>query len=332
MDSSARIHSLKRPAIERMLLIHKALQRGGFPNCSKLAVELEVSAKTISRDIDFMRDRMLLPIEYEPSLHGYSYTREVESLPTIDISEGELLALSIARKALDHYKGTPFEQPLANALNKLSASLPDTITANLSELSETISFRQGLLSNLDESTLKLAIKAALEKRVLKFKYKKPKSLEPQLRTANPYHVTNYQGKWYLIAWDHKREAVRTFLLARSSELELQSEIFDLPVDFSADDYLWSSFGIWSKSGSHAVVIRVRPSLVDYVSENIWHPTQEIETQKDGSLLLRFSLSSLDEIAQWILSWGRQVEALDPPELRTLVCKQAQAVADLYRQP
>ena len=329
MDSPSRIHSLKRPAIERMLLIHKALQRGGFPNCSKLALELEVSSKTISRDVDFMRDRMLLPIEYEPSNHGYCYTREVESLPTIDISEGELLALSIARKALDHYKGTPFEKPLANALNKLSASLPDTITANLSELSETISFKHGQLSNLDESTLRQAIKAALEKRVLKFQYKKPGSSGAEQRIANPYHVTNYLGKWYLIAWDHAREAMRTFLLARASQLELQPENFDLPADFSADDYLWSSFGIWSKSGDYEVAIRIRHSLVDYVSENIWHPTQTIETQSDGCLTLRFKLGSLEEIAQWILSWGKQVEALEPQELRNLVRKQAQSVVDLY---
>ncbi len=329
MESPDRIHTLKRPAIERMMLIHKALQRGGFPNCSKLAAQLEVSSKTVSRDIDFMRDRMLLPIEYEASSHGYCYTREVESLPTIDISEGELLALSIARKALDHYKGTPFEQPLANALNKLSASLPDTITANLSELSETISFKQGRLSNLDESTLKLAIKAALEKRVLKFQYKKPNGSNPHSRTANPYHVTNYLGKWYLLAWDHKREAMRTFLLARASELELQTETFELPSDFSADDYLWSSFGIWSKSGEHAVAIRIRPGIVDYVSENIWHPTQKLEPQADGSLIIRFELGSLDEVAHWILSWGKQVEALEPPALRTLIRKQAQAVASLY---
>jgi predicted DNA-binding transcriptional regulator YafY len=329
MDSSDRIHSLKRPAIERMMLIHKALQRGGFPNCRKLADDLEVSSKTVSRDIDFMRDRMLLPIEYEASEHGYCYTREVESLPTIDISEGELLALSIARKALDHYKGTPFEQPLANALNKLSASLPDTITANLSELSETISFKQGRLSNLDESTLKLAIKAALEKRVLNFQYKKPNTPNSQTRTVNPYHVTNYLGKWYLIAWDYQRKAMRTFLLARASELELQTETFELPSDFSADDYLWSSFGIWSKSGDHAVAIRIKPSIVDYVSENIWHPTQKIESQEDGTLIIRFELGSLNEISQWILSWGQQAEALEPLELRTLLSKQAQAVADLY---
>ncbi len=93
-----------------MLLIHKALQRGGFPNCSQLAAELEVSTKTISRDIDFMRDRMLMPIEYEASEHGYCYTREeVESLPTIDISEGELLALSVAQKRWTTTRALPLK-------------------------------------------------------------------------------------------------------------------------------------------------------------------------------------------------------------------------------
>lgn len=324
-----RIHSLKRPAIERMLLIHKALQRGGFPNSRRLGSELEVSSKTISRDIDFMRDRMLLPIEYESSRRGYYYTREVESLPTIDISEGELLALSIARKALDHYKGTPFEKPLANAFNKLSASLPDTLAANLSELSETISFHQGSQSNLDEATLQLAIKAALEKRVLRFQYKKPGADAPMPRKVNPYHIANYQGKWYLLAWDHQREAVRTFLLNRASELELQSETFAAPTDFSPDTYLWSGFGIWTKPGAKEVALRVQPAIADYLSENIWHPTQTMETQDDGSLILRFKLRGLREIAHWILGWGDKVEALEPPELRDRLQAQAQSIAELY---
>lgn len=329
MESSSRIHSLKRPAIERMMLIHKALQRGGFPNCSRLAAELEVSTKTISRDIDFMRDRMLMPIEYEASEHGYCYTHEVESMPTINISEGELLALSIAQKALDHYKGTPFEKPLATAFNKLSASLPDTITANLTELSDTISFKHGSLSNLDGDTLKIGIKAALDRRVLKFNYKKPGDESAQTRRVNPYHVTNYLGKWYLLAWDHQRKAMRTFLLARATELELESETFVVPSEFSVDDYLWTSFGIWSKSGDHNVAIRVQRRLADYVSENIWHPTQTIEAFDDGSIVVRFKLGNLVEIVQWIMSWGDQVEALEPVELRELIKKRAQSVVDLY---
>ncbi len=301
MANPSRIHSLKRPAIERMLLIHKALQKDDFPNCRQLANELEVSSKTISRDIDFMRDRMLMPIEYEPSEHGYCYTREVESLPTIDISEGELLALSIARKALDHYKGTPFEKPLSNALNKLSASLPDTITANLTELSDTISFKQGRMSKLDDDALKTAIKAVLEKRVLEFNYKKLGSENASKRIANPYHVTNYLGKWYLLAWDQSRKAMRTFLIGRATDLEIRKATFEVPNEFSVDDYLWTSFGIWSKSGDFDVRVKVDATLSEYISENIWHPTQSIEPLKNGGLVLRFKLGSLEEIAQWILS-------------------------------
>lgn len=329
MESPSRIHTLKRPAIERMLFIHKALQNGGYPNCSKLARDLEVSSKTISRDIDFMRDRMLLPIEYEPSEHGFEYTREVESFPTIDISEGELLALSIARKALDHYKGTPFEKPLSNAFNKLAASLPETITANLEQLSETISFKHGQHSQLDESTLQLAIKGALEKRILAFAYKKAGADRPESRSVEPFHVTNYLGKWYLIARDRRRKAMRTFLLSRASNLELQNETFQIPKDFSVGDYLWSSFGIWSKSGDHEVAIKVLPRLADYVSENVWHPTQTIEQMEDGSIVVRFRLGSLEEISQWILSWGDQAEALEPPELREVLRERAKAVLRFY---
>ena len=329
MESPSRIHTLKRPAIERMLFIHKALQNGGYPNCSKLARELEVSTKTISRDIDFMRDRMLLPIDYEPSEHGYEYTRVVESFPTIDISEGELLALSIARKALDHYKGTPFEKPLSNAFNKLAASLPDTITANLEQLSETISFKHGQHSRLDKNTLQLAIKGALEKRILTFEYKKAGADEPESRSVEPFHVTNYLGKWYLIARDRRRKAMRTFLLSRASNLELQNETFEIQEDFSVDDYLWSGFGIWSKSGDHEVAINVLPRLADYVSENVWHPTQTLEQMEDGSIVVRFRLGSLEEISQWILSWGDQAEALQPLELRQMLQEQAKAIQGMY---
>ena len=72
------LHS--RPPLERMLRIHQALQAGGFPNASKLAREIEVSTKTIHRDIEFMRDRLNLPIEFAPANNGYFYNGEVSAL------------------------------------------------------------------------------------------------------------------------------------------------------------------------------------------------------------------------------------------------------------
>jgi len=88
------LHS--RPPLERMLRIHQELQGGEFPNATSLARQLEVSTKSIQRDLEFMRDRLDLPLEYNASKRGYSYTEEVNSFPTLQFTEGELVALVIA--------------------------------------------------------------------------------------------------------------------------------------------------------------------------------------------------------------------------------------------
>ena len=94
---------LSRPPLERMMKIHQAIQSGEFPNTTKLAEQLEVSTKSIQRDIEFMRDRFELPLEYNKARNGYFYSQEVSAFPTLQITEGELFALLVAEKALQQY-------------------------------------------------------------------------------------------------------------------------------------------------------------------------------------------------------------------------------------
>src|SRR5689334_458909 len=89
---------LSRPPLERMLRIHRAIQEGNHPNATSLALQLEVSTKSIHRDLEFMRDRLQLPLEYDPKPKGYFYTQEVSAFPTLQITEGELFALLVAEK------------------------------------------------------------------------------------------------------------------------------------------------------------------------------------------------------------------------------------------
>src|SRR5271155_2279136 len=135
----ADLHS--RPPLERMLRIHQSLSSGKFPNASTLAREIEVAAKTIHRDIEFMRDRLNLPIQFNPGRNGYFYTEKVGAFPTMQITEGEIFALVLAEKALQQYRGTSFEKPLLSAIKKMEQSLPDTISINLADIEQTISFR-----------------------------------------------------------------------------------------------------------------------------------------------------------------------------------------------
>src|SRR5262245_29575304 len=120
-----------------MLRLHQALAAGECPNATRLAADLEVSTKSIQRDLDFMRDRLGLPIEYHPQRFGYHYTGEVSAFPTMQITEGELFALVVAEKALQQYRGTNFEKPLLGAIKKIEQSLPETISVNLADLEQT---------------------------------------------------------------------------------------------------------------------------------------------------------------------------------------------------
>src|SRR5437764_7957720 len=130
-----------RPPLERMMRMHQKLKAGRYPNCRKLADELEVSAKTVQRDIDFMRYRLGLPIEYDQLRFGFYYTEPVANFPNIEISEGELVALYVGQKALAQYKGTSFEAPLSTAFRKITDGLRDTISITWSDLDSAISFR-----------------------------------------------------------------------------------------------------------------------------------------------------------------------------------------------
>jgi len=94
-----------------------------------------------------MRDQLLLPIEYDPRRHGYYYTRPVENFPGVVVSESELFALLVARKAVAHYKGTPFYRPLQTAFEKLTTGLDPKVVLHLENLGEAMDIR---VSGLEE--------------------------------------------------------------------------------------------------------------------------------------------------------------------------------------
>src|SRR6266480_7812403 len=232
-----------RPPLERMLKIHQALQSGNYPNATTLGAELEVSEKSIQRDLDFMRDRLQLPIEYDGSRFGYYYTQEVSSFPTMQISEGEMFALLVAEKALQQYRGTAFERPLISAFKKIAESLPDTVSLNLADWEQTISFRTRAEPILDVEIFDVLAKATAQHRQLLLTYRKPGRKETEPRVVDPYHLANINGEWFLFAYCHLREDIRTFVPSRIQEARLTGKTFVRPQRFSLEKRLRDSFGV-----------------------------------------------------------------------------------------
>jgi len=309
-----------------MLRIHQALQAGGFPNAGKLAREIEVSTKTIHRDLEFMRDRLNLPLEFNASRQGYFYQGEVGNFPTMQITEGELFALIVAEKALQQYRGTSFEKPLLSAIRKMEQALPDTISLNLQDLGQTISFRTRAEPILDLKIFDVLAKAAAQRQQLELQYRKPgHPTEP--RVVDPYHLANINGEWFLFAFDHGRKDLRTFAPARIQSARATGKTFERTQKFSLEKRLRDSFGVYSGKGKFDVAIRFAPRAADYVREKKWHPSQSLREFKNGAVELTLTLSSLGEVQRWVLSWGGDARVVRPPELVESVRQAARAILE-----
>ncbi len=314
-NASTNLHS--RPPLERMLRIHQALQAGGFPNAVRLAREIEVSTKTIHRDLEFMRDRLNLPVEYDHTHKGFHYTSEVSAFPTMQITEGEIFALVVAEKALQQYRGTSFEKPLLSAIKKMEQALPDTISLNLADIEQTISFRTRAEPILNLEIFDALAKAVAQRQQLELHYRKP-GQKAEARLVDPYHLANINGEWFLFAFDHARKDIRTFAPARIQSARPTGQTFERTQKFSLEKRLRDSFGVHSGEGEFDVIIRFNARAADYIREKKWHPSQTLCELKGGGAELKMKLSSLAEVQRWVLSWGGDAVVLKPKELAASV--------------
>ncbi|MCS7089813.1 MAG: WYL domain-containing protein [Verrucomicrobiota bacterium] len=305
---------VSRPPLERMLRIHAEIQAGRFPNATTLARQLEVSPKSIQRDLEFMRDRLQLPLAYDARRYGYYYTEPVEAFPTVQLTEGELVALILAEKALQQYRGTPFERPLLSAIQKMEQGLPETISISLSDIEQSFSFRQRAEPRLDLAIFDTLSRAVTRRQQVEILYRKPGHPEPERRVIDPYHLANINGEWYLFAHDHLRQSLRTFVPARMLKVHLTGRTFKRPSRFSPDQLLRGSFGVRTGTGHYQVVLVFQPPAADYIREKRWHETQKLQDRADGSVELHLQLAELEEITRWVLSWGGQARVLRPREL------------------
>ncbi len=294
-----------RPPLERMMRMHERLKAGRYPNCRKLAHELEVSSKTVQRDIDFMRYRLGLPIEYDQLHFGFYYTEPVSHFPNIEISEGELVALYVGQKALAQYRGTSFEAPLSTAFRKITDGLRDTISVTWSDLDSAISFRSTGRSVTDVHLFEQLSHAVF------------KQVEV--------------GFWYLFALDLDRGQLRTFALPRMRDVRVSKTRFRRPIDFSISRFLDQSFGVFAKPTKtrHTVRILFDAFAAARVGERQWHPSQKIKQLREGGIELSLTLGNVEEIERWILSWGNHARVLAPPELKQRIAETVSELADAY---
>lgn len=318
-----------RPPLHRMQRIHEWIKSGKYPNAVGMAEDLEVTDRTIKRDIEFMRDSLQAPIEYDELKHGYFYRKEYDFLPVTAMSEAEMFSLLVADKAIAQYRGMPFQKPLRMAFKKLTGQLDDKERYSLENLGLALSFRPFAPEDADLNVFRVLTKAVQERRVLKFEYRNLGAKQWQTRQVHPYHLACIDSHWYLFAYDIQREAMRTFVLTRLIKPTAMEEHFVKSKDFNPDKYLEGSFGVMKGDKEYDVEIEFNAWATDLVRGRQWHSSQTLAELPDGGSRLKMRLNGLEEIERWILSWGTHARVVGPMVLCERVKKMATAVGQLY---
>jgi len=318
-----------RPPYVRMMKIHELIAAGKFPNCSTLADVFEVSYKTVQRDIDFMRDQMMLPIDYDSGQHGFHYTKPVGSFPSVNITQGEVVALLVAQKALEQYRGTAFEKPLRAAFEKLTAGLQEEISFPLDELGRAFSFRPMGASSQEMPVFNLLADCILNTQTVEFDYQGLKKAKAERRRVEPYHLGCINNQWYLIGQDLVRGKIRTFALTRLSRPKAQKQTFRRPADFSMTRLMEDSFMAFESGKTRRVRLRLDDFAARLASERVWHKSQQLKPISGGGAELTLDVGLAPDLENWILGWGAHAVVLEPKELRESIASVARAMALQY---
>jgi predicted DNA-binding transcriptional regulator YafY len=314
-----------------MMRIHEALKSGVRTNASILAAKFEVSAKTVLRDIAFMRDRLDLPVEYDARICAFRYTESVDNFPTVQITEGELLSLLVAQKALEQYEGTPYHHQLQMAFQKLTASMRDKVSFTPATNRATVSFRNVGPGKADLKIFERISRAVAEGLEVDLEYKKPKSQATERRRVRPYHLANRDNFWYVVGHDLERNSLRNFAVARIEGVKVTAVQFTRPPDFSPEQYFGRSLGAFVGKGDYQVVIRFSAEVAHRIRERLWHESQTIAERSDGGVQLSMRLGDIEEVQRWTLGWGHHAKALAPRELVSWVREAAAKVVNSYQE-
>jgi len=318
-----------KPQIARILKIHDwlnwAFRNRARINCTTLGKKCGMSPKTIQRDLNYMRDNLDSPIEYDYAEKSYAYTREVLNFPLgHNLSYEERVALVVASKTLNVFSGIPLGDELASAFQKITGGLlidgEDLQSESLDNYFSVRTPGAGIVR--DEKLFKTVRRALLEHLELKIEYQAKGRTAYVGRRLYPYHLSCIENRWILVALDADKNEVRTYVLARMKNPSTSWTKFERPVGFNPVKHLGTSFGVWTGKGETIVELEIGAEGSHHVTERHWHDTQHVTPLPGGAVKVTFALSDLNDITRWILAFGSDIEVIKPVDLRATIAAEA----------
>jgi predicted DNA-binding transcriptional regulator YafY len=304
---------------ERILSLHRLLKTARYPvSLQRLKDELGCSRATLYRDLAFLRDALGAPIESgEGDQAAFRYDEaEAErfELPGLWLTSDELSALLALNELVSRSGPGILVDALAPFEKRMQSLLSDHASGARLPVERIRVIASGM-RKLDQISFRVVAGAVMARRQLKFSYRARSTGSTTGRLVSPQRLAHYRDNWYLDAWDHEREGLRSFAVDRIAAPQMQDEAAIDRDESELNQHLAASYGIFSGAPKAWATIRFSPHAARWVADEHWHSQQQGSFLSDGRYELKVPYSNSKELLMDVLKYGPDAEVMAPLSLR-----------------
>jgi predicted DNA-binding transcriptional regulator YafY len=316
---------------ERFYRIQALLQQRKSVTREEFLQELGVSPATFKRDLEYLRDRMNAPIDWNRERNGYELTKgdgATWQLPGLWFNASEIHALLTLEHLLETLQPGLLArqvQPLKERIQKLLGSGDHTAEA----VRRRIKLLPIAARAVNPDAFEVTATAVLSRRRLGIRHYNREKDERTERVISPQRLVHYRYNWYVDAWCHLRRGLRTFALDAIERATLGTgHAREIPFA-TLDRVLNVGYGIFAGGKIARAVLHFTPLRARWVAHEVWHPDQKGTLQLDGSWILEVPYSDERELVMEILKYGPDVRVLAPEALKDRVAEALRRGAEVY---
>ncbi len=320
----------KKLAFERFVWFINKVKEDSYPNTSDIQERFEVSRSTAQRDLDFIRDRLQIPLKYDNHKKGYYLEAEDKdlTLPLIWASNEELLLFAVLKELIR-------DEKLKNTLKQFLKKITLFSDEEFEKISKSVSYRGIRLYKSRGGILESIANAIIDSKKIEIKYYSVFSENNNLthRKITPLHLIYYMGNWYLLA--EKNKQLRTYAVSRIFNVKICEEpSSDYFNEDQIKEILNQSFGIYLTDRRKELIdvkLRFSKSISALIETLVFHPEQKVKKMKNGEIEISFKSTFNYELIREILRFGDEVKVIKPDNLRKKVCEIFKNALKIYKK-
>lgn len=320
--------------LQRIYKLHEAVSSRRHPvSRQTLQDELECSRATVNRIIQEMRLYFSAPLEYDRERNGYFYDTkdgEIFELPGVWFNATELYALLTTQQLLEQAQPGLLDNHLKPLKTRIEKILAITQSGK-GEIAKRVRILRMAGRNTTSEHFQTVAGAVLQRKRLAIRYHSRSDDTETRREISPQRLTHYRDNWYLDAWCHQRNALRSFAVDRLREAKALEKVAKDISEKELDAHFASSYGIFAGKPKHTAVLRFTSERARWVAEEQWHPQQQGRILDDGRYELHIPYSDPRELVMDVLKHGAEVEVIEPASLRKMISQQLQQAAQQYEK-